>query len=736
MELREVAMSELSLPKDGGSTRSRARRKLGEMLLDNGVITQDQLDEALSRQKLDKTARVGRLLVDLGFATESQICEVVAEQLRIPAADLAAVDVPNDVLAKVSRDLAMKHVCLPWFIENRDLYLIMADPTNIAAADAVAFQSGLRVKPVVAPESEVVAAIERFYAAEESSLAQFDNLDVAEQLSVVSEQDRDASADEEAEVQAQGAPVVKLVNAVLADAIRAGASDIHVEPRQKEVELRYRVDGLLRKVMTMPKRVHNKVVSRIKIMSHMDISERRKPQDGRTFVRVGGRNFDLRVSTLPTADGEKCVLRVLVQDRAQVGLEELGFETAVLAVFREMLSRPQGMILVTGPTGSGKTSTLYAALNFLRHETTNIVTVEDPVEYRLPGVSQVAVQDKAGLTFAAGLRSILRQDPDVVMVGEIRDLETAQIALQAAQTGHLVLSTLHTNDAPSAITRLVEMGLPAYVVASSLIAVLAQRLVRRMCDCKTKNPDGTASPKGCEACRFSGFKGRMAVYELMRLTPRIRSVLLARASDDVVRRAAQATGMISMFQDGRSKVARGQTTLDEVKRVVPPDEPDDIESAPGVAEQPSSGESATDIPAPLATAVGVSRPSRILVVEDDPALAEGLKDMLSAAGYDVSTAPDGQAALAFVYRERPDLILTDVLMPGMDGLELLRRVRRDLSTCQIPVLFLTGVDGLAVEVQALDLGADDYITKPVQQGRLLSRVRRGLFRAHLLKSSQ
>jgi type IV pilus assembly protein PilB len=721
-------MSEAAPPdSQTGATRPKSRRRfVGEMLVDQGVITPQQLSEVLARQKTEKGGRIGRLLVDLGYATETQICEVVAEQLNIPAADLVAVDIPNEVLNRVTKELATKYLCLPWFIEGRELYLIMADPTNVAAADAVAFHTGLKIRPVVAPETEVAEAVVKFYAAEESSLAQFDSIDLADQLSVVSDQETEPG-EENAEQAAQTVPLVKLVNAVIADATRAGASDIHIEPQEKGVNLRYRVDGLLRQVMTMPKRIQNKVISRIKIMSHMDISEHRKPQDGRTFVRIGGKNFDLRVSTLPTAEGEKCVMRILVQDRAKVALPDLGFEPDVLASFQELLDRPQGMILVTGPTGSGKTSTLYAALNYLKDEATNIVTVEDPIEYRLSGINQVPVSDKAGLTFAAGLRSILRQDPDVVMVGEIRDLETAHVAFQAAQTGHLVLSTLHTNDAPSAITRLVEMGIPAYVVSSSVLAVQAQRLVRRLCECKVVRDDGVATSKGCEACRFTGFRGRMGVYELMRVTPRVRSVLIARGSDDVVRRAAQATGMRSMYKDGLRKVARGLTTEEEVRRVVPPDEEDD---STGTAEAV-----AVAIPASLSPGTASEKPVRVLLVDDDPALLEVLREILESERYAVGTASNGVDALASVYLERPDLILTDLKMPGMDGLELLKRLRHDLSTCQIPVVFLTMVESLDAEAQALDLGADDYISKPVQKGRLLSRVRRALFRAHLMRSA-
>ena len=710
----------------GPPPRPKARRRLlGQMLLDRGLIDHRQLDEVLLRQKTERGSRLGRLLVDQGYVSEAQICEVIADQLNIPAADLAAVDVPPDVLSRVPKELAQKYASLPWFVEGRDLYLIMADPTNLAAADAVAFASGLKVKPVVAPESEVLAALARFYSDEEASLAQFENIevDIAGQLAVVSESEMDAMQEEDLEKAAQAIPLVKLVNGILTDAIRAGASDVHIEPQLKAVVLRYRVDGLLRQVMTMPKSVQQKVVSRIKIMAQMDISERRKPQDGRAFIRLEGRQYDLRVSTLPTADGEKVVIRILVQERAKVALGELGFEADVLAALKDVLKRPQGMILVTGPTGSGKTSTLYAALNLLLSETTNIVTVEDPVEYRLAGVNQVAVSERAGLTFAAGLRSILRQDPDVVMVGEIRDLETAQVAFQAAQTGHLVLSTLHTNDAPSAVTRLVEMGIPAYVVASSLVAVLAQRLVRRLCACKRQNPDGTASPQGCETCRFTGFKGRMGVYELMRLTPRVRSVLLARASDDVVRRAAQATGMRTMFDDGRRKAERGLTVVDEVARVVPPDEPED-----GAAVR------APPVPEPLSAQASEPRPPRILVVDDDAALLEVVEETLRGEGYDVITAGNGQEALARVHRDQPELVLTDLQMPVMDGLGLLKRLRQDLSTCQIPVVFLTVVDAPDAEARALDLGADDYVTKVAPRGALLSRVRRALIRGQLMRS--
>jgi type IV pilus assembly protein PilB len=373
------------------------------------------------------------------------------------------------------------------------------------------------------------------------------------------------------------------------------------------------------------------------------------------------------------------------------------------------------MVLVTGPTGSGKTSTLYAGLNALRSETRSIVTVEDPVEYRLDGVSQVAVSPRAGLTFAAGLRSILRQDPDVIMVGEIRDLETAEVAFQAAQTGHLVLSTLHTNDAPSAVTRLVQMGLPAYVVASSLVAAVSQRLVRRLCACRSLNPDGTASPTGCERCRYQGYQGRLGVFELMPMTRGLRQALAASPDDDAIRREAAAAGMRTLWADAMLKVGAGLTTLEEIARVVPPD---DEVSLPPPAEPAAA-------PAPPDT----EAPPRVLVVDDDRLTRNLVRLTLEKAHVEVIEATDGSQALAAVYKSRPDLVLTDMAMPGLDGFGLLRKLRADLSTCQIPVVMLTASGDSGDEVKALELGADDYITKPLDRDRLLGRVRRALLRA-------
>jgi type IV pilus assembly protein PilB len=548
------------------------RRRLGEILVAQGIVSAEQLEQVLRLQQSQKGTRLGRLLTDLGYVNDVLLAEVVADQLRLPVVDLATATLDPEVLALIPRDLAIRTRCLPLRLDGRDLSVVTCDPTDVHALDQIAFKTGFRVKPVVTAEGDLIAALERHYAAEDvAPLTSTDTVTIADQLEILDGSDEAAAGPEVDLVRAaHAAPVIRLVNSILVDAIQAGASDIHIEPQQEGVNLRYRVDGVLRHVLTMPKRSQAKTISRIKIAAHMDIAERRRPQDGRTRILLCGESYDLRVSTLPTADGETVVIRILAQNRAKVALEELGFSPTALGTFVELLRRPQGLILVTGPTGSGKTSTLYAALNLLVNETVNVVTVEDPIEYRLPGINQVAVCDKSGLGFAVGLRAILRQDPDVVMVGEIRDVETAQVAFQAAQTGHLVLSTLHTNDASSAVTRLVDMGVPAYLVASSVIGVLAQRLARRVCACHAPRAERPTTAGGCTACRNTGYRGRFAVHELLVLTPAVRRAIRSHADTDLISEVARTEGMQTMFEDGMAKVADGITTEEEVRRVVPP----------------------------------------------------------------------------------------------------------------------------------------------------------------------
>jgi type IV pilus assembly protein PilB len=527
-----------------------------------------------------------------------------------------------------------------------------------------------------------------------------------------------------------------LTNAILADAIKLSASDIHIEPHEKEVSVRYRIDGMMKNIFKVGLPALAPLVSRIKIIGDMDIAVKRRPQDGRTKLKVGNNQFDMRISTLPTIFGEKVVIRILDQSKAFIDLEELGFKSDDLSVYTSMLTRPQGIVLVTGPTGSGKSTTLYGSLNRLRSEVINIVTVEDPVEYQLPGISQVQVNERAGITFASGLRSILRQDPNVVMVGEIRDAETAKIAFQAANTGHLVLTTLHTNDASSAVTRLVDLGVDPYVIASSLLCVLAQRLVRKNCPhclvsdkvdkqllsrlgfSDTKNFDNKIKKgQGCEACQFTGYMGRIGIYEVLKVDDELRKLIVKGASDTEISESARERGIDDMFGDCRDKLLKGVTSVEELMRVAPPRETKGFKAIveEAVAEptvdkgvEPSRGQ------------------LRILAVDDDPFIRKMLEKVLTEAQYDVVLATDGEEALEKVYRERPDLIISDVVMPKLDGLSLVKKLKGHLQTSIIPVILLTSMDEVENEVEGLEAGADDYIPKPIVANLLLARINRVL----------
>jgi type IV pilus assembly protein PilB len=539
-------------------------------------------------------------------------------------------------------------------------------------------------------------------------------------------------------------PIVRLVNLILSDAAKAGASDVHVEPNETFLQVRQRVDGLLHEVITVPHHLQDQVISRLKIISGMDISERRKPQDGRCRLRFEGRRIDLRVSTLPTQFGEKVVIRLLNADGAVLPLDSLGLAPENLRVLRAFLSRPQGMILVTGPTGSGKTSTLYSALNFVKSPTNNIITLEDPIEFQVPGVNQMQINARAGVTFASGLRSILRQDPNVILVGEIRDEETANVALEAAQTGHLLLSTLHTNDAPGTITRLFDLGIQPFLIASSLIGIIAQRLVRRPCpSCAVPQapsaevvatlgglsqlpPDGRwVAGRGCAECGQSGSKGRIAVHEILQINDEVRELISSRATEHAVRKAGRRAGMQTLFEDGVAKAAQGLTTLEEVLRLVAHSEPREAAAAAPARE-----------PAPEAAAdkAGEGREDqsgrrRVLVVEDNATIVSVVKYFLELEGFEVLVAADGLAGLDIAIRECPDVIVSDVNMPGMDGLEMVKALRQNPRTTNARVLMLTSETSVESETEGLAAGADDYLLKPVEPRRLAARVKALLSRS-------
>lgn len=552
---------------------------LGTLLIDEGLVTPEILETGMALQ--ESTGRpLGRVLVEEGLVEESDLVRALAKHIGIEFVDLNAVTVDPAAASLIPESLARRYAAVPIAFENDALIVAMADPANVLAIDDIRALTGRDVLPRVATRSDVERAIGGVAGLEDSvsDLADFAGED-------------DIEAQDLASVQAatEDAPVVKLVNMLISKAAADRASDIHIEPTERDLRVRYRIDGVLHEVMRTPRSIMNAVVSRLKIMADIDIAERRRPQDGRISLKVGTRSIDLRVSSLPTIYGEKVVMRILDTSQALLQLQDLGFLPDTHSRYEESFTKPYGTILVTGPTGSGKSTTLYATLNVLNKPEVNIVTVEDPVEYRLNGISQVQVNRKAGLNFASALRSFLRQDPDIMLVGEIRDKETATIAIESALTGHLVLSTLHTNDAPSAVTRLTEMGVEPFLVGSAIDAVLGQRLARRLCkQCKEPyEPTGEAlrdvgwpfeelgeelpelyRAKGCAACSGTGYRGRLAIHELMHVTEDIERLTVERASTDELAKVAIAQGMRPLRQDGLIKVSQGQTSIEEILRVV------------------------------------------------------------------------------------------------------------------------------------------------------------------------
>ncbi len=579
------------------------KKRLGEVLRERKRVKAEDLDQVLLEQqeKGGGSSLLGELLLQRNFVGKEDLVSALEEVTKFRYVDARFATVEKAVLKLVPQSVADKYVVLPLVIEGRRIVAVMAEPQNLKSLDELRFITGMDVIPRLGFRSEIEEAIKKCYAEIEPSLDDvasipakaipfIDQVDVSDmQFFTASSSERNKAAMEEfeAELRNEKTPAVRLVSAILSAAATKKASDIHIEPQPLGTVVRIRVDGVLRELTHIPSELTSFLVSRIKILSDMDISERRVPQDGRFLVQIGKNNLDLRVSTLPTHAGEKVVMRLLDPTASRVGFEKLGLATDNASALATVLSAPQGMLLVTGPTGSGKSTTLYACLNTLRSPSVNIITVEDPIEYRIEDINQVQVNPKAGLTFAGCLRSMLRQDPNVIMVGEIRDQETAEIALQAAQTGHLVLSTLHTNDSIAAITRLLDLNVPSFLIAASVTAVIAQRLVRKLCACRDMAPmtedhaqrllaagivdfDSTAYvPVGCSECDNSGYKGRVGIYELLLMDEQIRSAIRAGARDEEIRNLARSGGMRLMQEDALEKVKQGVTTMEEVLRVVP-----------------------------------------------------------------------------------------------------------------------------------------------------------------------
>lgn len=566
-------------------------RKLAEILVRDNIITKEELEKALEIQE-KSGGSLGSILIDNGFANEWEIAAAIGKQLNVPFITLSHYEIDQSILHSIPQELVRKYQIVPVDKTGDTLTVALSDPSNIYLLDELRLLTNCKIVPVISFESDIREAIERYYPESASALDEMLKEISDEETAVLEalEHAETVAGEEvtgEEEVEASDAPVIQLVNLIIHDAIRMRASDIHIEPYEKEIRLRYRVDGVLHEMKAPPKKFQNAIVSRIKIMSDLDIAERRLPQDGRFKITLSGRSIDFRVSTCPVVFGEKVVIRILDRGNLMLNLTDLGMDPDILALFEREIRAPWGMILVTGPTGSGKSTTLYSALNTINDPRKNIMTIEDPVEYQLYGINQVQVHPDIGLTFAEGLRSFLRQDPDIIMVGEIRDKETAEIAVKAALTGHLVLSTLHTNDAPSTINRLTNMGVEAFLVTASVNLIVAQRLVRRICEnCKqTYDPphelltslgleEGTqfARGAGCDKCLNSGYKGRVALYELLRLSDAMRDKIIEGISTTQLKRMAIEEGMVTLRRAGLQKVAQQVTTIDEVLGVTAPDE--------------------------------------------------------------------------------------------------------------------------------------------------------------------
>ncbi|MCH7896784.1 MAG: type IV-A pilus assembly ATPase PilB [candidate division NC10 bacterium] len=560
-----------------------ASSRLGEMLVKSKLISDDQLKKALTQQS-SGGGRLGSNLVKLGYLSEEDITSFLSKQYGVPSINLAHFEIDQSVIKLVPAEIAQKHMVIPINRKGNVITVAMADPSNIFAIDDIKFLSGFKVEPVVAAETSIRNAINKHYDSAglvQDIMRDFDDREV----STVDESDEGPDVGD-LQRATEDAPVVKLVNLILSDAIKKGASDIHIEPYEKSFRVRLRIDGILYDVMQPPMKLKAAIISRVKIMSQLDIAERRLPQDGRIKIRMGQKEIDFRVSTLPTLFGEKVVLRLLDKSNLQLDMTMLGFEPQALQIFEKSILLPYGMVLVTGPTGSGKTTSLYSALHRLNTTETNIMTAEDPVEFNLQGVNQVQMKPEIGLNFATALRSFLRQDPDIIMVGEIRDYETAEIAIKAAMTGHLVLSTLHTNDAPSTISRLINMGVEPFLVSASTNMILAQRLCRKICNsCKEEisvprqalvdtgfTPEEAKAlvcyqGKGCMECNDTGYRGRIALYEVLAITDDIKDAILQGAAASEIKELGRKNGMRTLRESGLQKIREGMTTIPETMRV-------------------------------------------------------------------------------------------------------------------------------------------------------------------------
>lgn len=753
-----------------------AKERLGEIFVKAGLIDEHKLKIVLEENLKKPKESIGDTLLRLKFVTERDVARALSFQLSVPYIDLTTAVVELNAVKWIPLKHAKKSLVFPVCIEKGYLILAMKDPLDLDAINMANFASGYNIKPYIATETDIKYAIKQYYSQEENIDDILENVERIGGIEFIRDEIPDEKTALDLKKEGDSAPIIKLVNSIILSGVSAGASDIHIEPQEKEVLVRNRVDGILAEVMRTPKWLQSSLISRIKIMSSMDIAERRVPQDGTIKMKIEDKMIDLRISTLPTQYGEKVVIRILETGKNILSPGELGMLPDELGKILNLINLPQGVILVCGPTGSGKTTTLYTLISEIAQKKLNIVTIEDPIEYRIGGVNQVQVFTKAGLTFANTLRSILRQDPDVIFVGEIRDNETAEISMRASMTGHLVLSTIHTNDAISTITRLKDLDIEAYLVGSSLSGILAQRLVRKIC--KECREEYTSSPavlkkietklskkvsflfyhgKGCKSCNQTGYKGRIGVYEILEVTSDIRELISKDAPEGKIREAAKMAGMKTMFDDALEKARQGITTLEELERVLfTTEEPEASDKWKcSNCQKPVEPEwqvcpycrHELNVPGPVEI-IKITQPSEIiqeeailglgeknstlkkvkilLVNEDkteDKTMDQGLTFFLRNQQFIVATAVDRKDAVKKIFTDKPHLIIVDIKMPEMAGLELIKRLRNDITTAFIPVIVLSQGREIQDRLKGFEIGADDYLPKPFSMEELLLRVK-------------
>jgi type IV pilus assembly protein PilB len=701
-------------------------------------------DEAfIAKVRAEANPYLSHALVDAGLLTPEQLGKLVEATFKVKYQPLAPETADRFGLTLVPEKACRKYNVVPVGVSEDEIRLAMAAPLNLDAQSDIEAITARRVIPLFSLPLAVDACLEQLFSADKMIYDLLNKVEAPEEILLLG---GDVATEEDANVTA---PVVLLVNSIISQAYRKHSSDIHIEHEEKGSHVRIRIDGVLKNIMTIPRHIATgPLVSRIKIMSDLDVSNHMRPQDGRTKLRIGGAEVGLRVSTLPTSYGEKVVMRILDQRAAEVPFEKLGFAPEVVKVLETCLAASQGIILVTGPTGSGKTTTLYSVLNKTRSEGTNIVTAEDPIEYKLSGINQVQVNEKQGLNFASVLRSVLRQDPDIIMVGEIRDRETADIAFQAAMTGHMVFSTLHTNDVISTIGRLTDMGVDRFKISPALLAITAQRLVRRLCPvCAEKVPEGEIDKSlldamgkfgldkavyrgpGCKNCEGSGYVGRTSMVEVLHVTPRIKDLINSGASAaELTAAALEEKALRTMTHDALWHLSTGQTDLTEVSPYLLLEK---RAAAPAAAPAPAVVTAAAQ---PAGPAVPAGARPRIMVAEDDAIMRMLLKKFLENAGFEPLEAADGEAALtAIASGPPPDLLVSDINMPRMNGYDLVKGVRETLGLTDMPIIMLTTETSDKSQELAFKLGADDYVIKPFKGPLVIARITAALRRAGKLK---